>query len=162
MLSNIIQIFQLLWDILKNLWPFIKRLKDTRNVRNLITQGESPPGTPAHEVALLIAAMENPIFYVGWSNFPRLLKIRRALWTARLQLSDLAEYALAARGEFKPETISALSRIVGKWETDALPLLHSIVDNPTASVQIQDLAKIWINRLKKAKFNTPPNQSTKS
>ncbi len=155
MLSDIIQIFQLAWDVLKNLWPFIKRLKVTRSRRELITRGESPPGTPAHEVAVLIAAMEDPIFYVGWSSFPRLLKIRRALWTARLQLSDLAEYALAARAEYNQETISALSRIVGKWETDALPLLHSIVDNPTASEQIQSLANTWIKRLEKTKSKPP-------
>jgi hypothetical protein len=154
MLSNIIEIFQLVWDVLRNLWPFIKRLKVTRRVRNLITRGEPPPGTPAHEVALLIAAMENPIFYVGWSNFPRLIKIRRALWTARLQLSDLAEYALAARAQFSPETISALSRIVGKWESDALPLLHSIVDDPAASEHIQQLANTWIRKLEGTRSNS--------
>lgn len=149
MLSKIIRFLQSCWDVWENVRPFVKRLSESKHLRKLIRHGESPPDTPAQEIVLVIAAVENPILYVGGSSFLPLVKIRRALWTARLQLSDLAEYALAARGEDNAETRSALNRIVGKWEKDALPLLYIIIKNPNTDQEIRRIAQTWIDKLEK-------------
>ena len=130
----------------------------SRHQRRLLTHGKPPLGTPAHEIALLIAAMEDPVLYIGKSDFTFLLTARRTLWTARLQLRDLAEYALAFRGENNQETVSAMRGMVGKYEDDALPLLKHITKDPEAHDKIRRIAQHWIDKLEKAKKASPPTE----
>lgn len=158
MWSTIIQALALIWEICKNIVPLARRFWVSRHQRRLLTHGKPPPGTPAHEIALLIAAMEDPVFYIGKSDFPLLLVAHRTLWTARLQLRDLAEYALAFRGENNQETVSALRGMVGKHGDAALPLLKLITKNPEAHDNIRRIAQHWIDKLEKAKKASPPTE----
>ena len=74
--------------------------------------------------------------------------IKKSLWQVRLQLHDLADYALVAKGQNTPETISALTRLTGKWEHDALPLLALLIENPHTEDNIRRHAMVWRDKIK--------------
>jgi len=155
MWANIVYAVEVGWDILKNLLPVIKKLKRSRRQRTLITKGKSPAGTPAQEIALLLATIENPKLLVGKSNFAPLVEIRRSLWAVRSKLERLSDYAIAARAEDSTETVSALNRLAGQWEKDTLPLLHTIVANAEAGEEIRRISQVWIAKLDKATKASP-------
>lgn len=161
MWSTIIQALALIWEICKSVVPLARSFWKSRHQRRLLThrtRGKPPSGTSAREIALVIAVIENPVLYIGKSDFPLLLAARRTLWTARLQMRDIAEHALAFRGENNEETVSAMRGMVGKHGDAALPYLKHITKNPEAHDKIRRIAQRWIDKLEKAKKASPPTE----
>ena len=143
-----IEFAKLTWDIIKYTLPVANRLVRSRKIRSRFSLKSRPHGTPAHDIGLLIAALEDPNLWVDQTDFVPLLDIKRSLWKARMKLLDLMDYNVAARGRDTSETRSAMSHIFAKWELDdARPLFHTVIKNPETDDEIRKLAEWYLSKL---------------
>lgn len=117
----------------------------SRKTRGLLVNRSFPLGTPAREIGLLIAALENKNFYLNKSDLKPLINIYRKLWEVRIQLETLAQYALAYRGENNQETLSSVRILAGKLGFEAISLLEQIERNLSVHNNVRAEARKMID-----------------
>ena len=143
-----IEVVKLVLDIVKYAVPVAIRLARSSGIRRRLTLKSGGRATPARDIGLLIAALEDRNLWVDQTDFAPLLDIKRSLWKARMKLLDLVDYTVAARGRNTLETRSSMSHIFAKWEAgDASHLFHTIRNDAEVDCEIRTLAEWYLSKL---------------